>query len=206
MPAVMACRHHSASSIRPTSRLIPRPASAAGPRRHLHARCTKASRAMARISFPAFPFDHFTKVTDEDVKALYAYFMTRPPVRATPQSRRRTFPAQHPSASGRVEAPLRYGRALSAGYHEECRMESRRLSRRGAEPLWRVSHASQSSWSREVFPSLCRCRDRRLDRTCPDGRKPGAGALVASRSLQLSAQRIERCARYRGGLDVSRGA
>jgi len=30
--------------------------------------------------FPAFPFDHFTTVTDEDVKALYAYFMSRPPV------------------------------------------------------------------------------------------------------------------------------
>ena len=33
--------------------------------------------------FPAFPYDHFTKVSDDDVEALYAYFMTRPPVRAT---------------------------------------------------------------------------------------------------------------------------
>jgi mono/diheme cytochrome c family protein len=32
--------------------------------------------------FPAFPYDHFTKVSDDDVKALYAYLMTRPPVRA----------------------------------------------------------------------------------------------------------------------------
>ncbi len=32
--------------------------------------------------FPAFPFDHFTKVSDEDVNAIYAYLMTRPPVRA----------------------------------------------------------------------------------------------------------------------------
>jgi len=31
--------------------------------------------------FPAFPYDHFTKLTDGDVAALYAYFMTRPPVR-----------------------------------------------------------------------------------------------------------------------------
>src|SRR5262249_17540089 len=98
---------------------------------------------------------------------------------------RPAFPAQHPSASGRLEAPLRCERALSAGYHEECRMESRRLSRRWAEPLWRLSHASQSSWSRAVFPSLCRCRDRRLVRPSPDRREPGADALVASRSLQL---------------------
>jgi mono/diheme cytochrome c family protein len=32
--------------------------------------------------FPAFPYDHFTKVSDDDVRALYAYLMTRPPVRA----------------------------------------------------------------------------------------------------------------------------
>jgi mono/diheme cytochrome c family protein len=32
--------------------------------------------------FPAFPYDHFTKISDDDVKALYAYIMTRPPVRA----------------------------------------------------------------------------------------------------------------------------
>src|SRR6266481_702624 len=32
--------------------------------------------------FPAFPFDHFTKVSDDDVNTLYAYFMTRPPIRA----------------------------------------------------------------------------------------------------------------------------
>jgi mono/diheme cytochrome c family protein len=42
--------------------------------------------------FPAFPFDHFTKVTDEDVKALYAYFMTRPPIRAAARSNTLPFP------------------------------------------------------------------------------------------------------------------
>jgi mono/diheme cytochrome c family protein len=31
--------------------------------------------------FPAFPYDHYTKVRDEDVHALYAFFMTREPVR-----------------------------------------------------------------------------------------------------------------------------
>lgn len=28
--------------------------------------------------FPAFPYDHFSQVTDDDVKALYAFIMTRP--------------------------------------------------------------------------------------------------------------------------------
>ncbi len=35
-----------------------------------------------RHLYPVFPYDHFTKVTDEDIKALYAFVMTRDPVRA----------------------------------------------------------------------------------------------------------------------------
>ena len=34
-----------------------------------------------RHLYPAFPYDHFTLVTDEDNKALYAYLMTREPMR-----------------------------------------------------------------------------------------------------------------------------
>lgn len=34
-----------------------------------------------RHLYPAFPFDHFTKVTDDDDRALYAYLMTRKAVR-----------------------------------------------------------------------------------------------------------------------------
>jgi mono/diheme cytochrome c family protein len=30
--------------------------------------------------YPAFPYDHFTLVTDDDVKAIYAFLMTREPV------------------------------------------------------------------------------------------------------------------------------
>jgi mono/diheme cytochrome c family protein len=42
--------------------------------------------------FPAFPYDHFTKLRDEDVAALYAYFMTRDPVHATPPRNTVPFP------------------------------------------------------------------------------------------------------------------
>jgi mono/diheme cytochrome c family protein len=42
--------------------------------------------------FPAFPYDHFTKVSDEDVKALYAYVMTRQPVKAPAQANTIPFP------------------------------------------------------------------------------------------------------------------
>lgn len=52
--------------------------------------------------FPAFPYDHFTKLSDGDVAALYAYMMTRPAVAA---------PAKHNS----VPFPLNI-RALQAGW------------------------------------------------------------------------------------------
>ena len=42
--------------------------------------------------FPAFPYDHFTRVSDEDVKAIYAFLMTRPPVEATPPANTIPFP------------------------------------------------------------------------------------------------------------------
>ena len=42
--------------------------------------------------YPAFPFDHFTHVTDEDNRALYAYLMTRTPVHATAPANELPFP------------------------------------------------------------------------------------------------------------------
>ena len=42
--------------------------------------------------FPAFPFDHFTKVTDEDLTALYAYLMTQKPVQAAQKPSTLPFP------------------------------------------------------------------------------------------------------------------
>jgi mono/diheme cytochrome c family protein len=42
--------------------------------------------------FPAFPYDHFTKLSDADVAALYAYFMTRPPVEAAAKPNTLPFP------------------------------------------------------------------------------------------------------------------
>jgi mono/diheme cytochrome c family protein len=35
-----------------------------------------------RHLYPAFPYDHYTRLTDEDIGALYAFMMTREPVKA----------------------------------------------------------------------------------------------------------------------------
>ncbi len=42
--------------------------------------------------YPAFPYDHFTKLSDEDVASLYAFSMTRPPVRAEAKRNQLPFP------------------------------------------------------------------------------------------------------------------
>jgi mono/diheme cytochrome c family protein len=42
--------------------------------------------------YPAFPFDHFTLTSNDDVKALYAYLMTRPPVRSVAHANELPFP------------------------------------------------------------------------------------------------------------------
>ncbi len=42
--------------------------------------------------FPAFPYDHFTQVSDDDVKALYAFMMTRPAVAQTEPANTVPFP------------------------------------------------------------------------------------------------------------------
>jgi len=45
-----------------------------------------------RQLFPVFPYDHFTKLTEADIRALYAYFMTRPPVKAVDRPNTAPFP------------------------------------------------------------------------------------------------------------------
>jgi mono/diheme cytochrome c family protein len=42
--------------------------------------------------YPTFPYDHFTNVTDEDDRALYAFLMTRPAVRAANHANDLSFP------------------------------------------------------------------------------------------------------------------
>ncbi len=42
--------------------------------------------------YPAFPYDHYAKVNDADMKALYAYFSTRQPARAQAKTNELSFP------------------------------------------------------------------------------------------------------------------
>jgi mono/diheme cytochrome c family protein len=51
--------------------------------------------------YPAFPYDHFTQVTDDDDRALYAYLMTREPIQA-------------PAARNKIWFPLKFRPLIAA--------------------------------------------------------------------------------------------
>jgi mono/diheme cytochrome c family protein len=42
--------------------------------------------------YPAFPYDHFTRMSDDDIAAIYAFLMTREPVRQANKAPELTFP------------------------------------------------------------------------------------------------------------------
>ncbi|MDQ0621917.1 MULTISPECIES: c-type cytochrome [Paraburkholderia] len=44
------------------------------------------------LLYPAFPYVHFTRISDDDIAAAYAYLMTREPVDATPPANELMFP------------------------------------------------------------------------------------------------------------------
>src|SRR4051812_47258077 len=63
-----------------------------------------------RHLYPTFPYDHFTNVTDEDDKALYAFLMTRQPVSAPARANQLSFPYdQRPMIAGWKLLFLRHG-------------------------------------------------------------------------------------------------
>ena len=57
-------------------------------RRSMHEGVSRSGQFL----YPAFPYNHYTHVTDEDVGAIYAFLMTREPVDAKPPPTRLPFP------------------------------------------------------------------------------------------------------------------
>jgi mono/diheme cytochrome c family protein len=49
-------------------------------------------RLDGRHLYPVFPYDHYTRVSDDDVRALYAFLMTREPVHARAPENDLVFP------------------------------------------------------------------------------------------------------------------
>ena len=162
------CRHRSVQSTPATSRRIPRPASAPGPKPHSGAPCRQGVDRGGHQLYPAFPYDHFTLVSEADDADLYAYLMTREPVQATEPSNDLTFPLGFRFLIAGLEAAVLPSRRLPAGQRAERGMEPRRLPRArprhcGACHTPRNLLGAEKSGRRfaggDVAGLACRCAD-----------------------------------------------
>ena len=104
--------------------------------------------------YPAFPYDHFTKVKDADIDAIYAYLMAAvEPVRETTRDNELGFPVQHARHARGVEGAVPRQDAVEAGSVKGCRSGTR-------APIWsKVSAiaapaiARATSWVRGRAPA-----------------------------------------------------
>ena len=113
--------------------------------------------------YPAFPYDHFTKVTNDDIDAIYAYLMSAvEPVKEETRKNELGFPFN-------IRTGLYVWKALFLDRPVEARpvkgrgMEQRRVSGRRARPLRRVPYAAQFP-GRGDEPGLWRRQRRGLVR------------------------------------------
>jgi len=109
--------------------------------------------------FPAFPYYAFTKLTDDDMKALYAYLMTRPAIGSTPPNNTVPFPLSI--------------RAFQEGW----KILFFRQARFNSDP------SRSAEWNRGAYlaEALSDCSGCHTPRNPLGGEKPGhayAGALV----------------------------
>jgi len=93
--------------------------------------------------FAAFPFNAYTELQDDDVKALYAYLMTRPAVSATVPPMTVPFPLNVRFLQVRMEDSMLPKRTLPARSGKRRPMESRSLSGSSGQRLWGMSYAAQ---------------------------------------------------------------
>jgi mono/diheme cytochrome c family protein len=113
--------------------------------------------------YPAFPYDYFAKVTDDDLKAIYAYLMTRPPV-------------AQPAAQNELGFPFNI-RLLMAGWNmlflqggvfqpDPAKDEE---WNRGAYLVEGLGHCGACHSPRNIFGAAARSGDAAYDGGYPEG-------------------------------------
>ena len=128
--------------------------------------------------YPAFPYDHFTKVTNEDIKAIYAYLMTRTPVTFSAPKNELIFPIRYRFVVAGWNLSIPSPRCLHTRSFQRYEVESRRLSGRRFGPLWGMPYATKFCRSGEAQPALRRRRGGRLARTGAKRRISCAATVV----------------------------
>ncbi len=136
-------------------------------------RCVEGVAKDGHNLYPAMPYPSYAKVHDDDVKALYAYFMKGvAPVQPGESRVRHSISAEHALAAEVLEHRVpRQGR-VSGQERQGRRVESRRVPDPGSRPLRLVPHAARHRVPGEGA--------RRKRQRVSDGRR--ARRLVRSRT------------------------
>ena len=93
--------------------------------------------------YPAFPYASYALMTDNDVLAIKAYLLTLKPVTYTPPPNEVSFPFNQRYLMMFWNVLFKPSHRFRPNADQPAGLESRRLSRRGARPLRRLSHAPQ---------------------------------------------------------------
>src|SRR3954471_4602037 len=98
-----------------------------------------------RHLYPTFPYDHFTNVSDEDDRALYAFLMTRQPVHAPARANQLPFPLD--------QRPMIAGWKLLFLRHETYRRDDRQSAEwnRGAYLVEGLAHCGSCHTPRNAL-------------------------------------------------------
>jgi mono/diheme cytochrome c family protein len=157
-----------------------------------------------RHLYPVFPYDHFTLLTDADIDALYAFFMTRLPVRAQAPRNEVSFPLSfRPLLAAWKLLFFRPRRYRQDDRHDAAWNRGGILGGRH-RTLRRLPHSAQCIWSRGCKPTLRRRERRGLACLLAQFDVASARRLGCRVDGFLSAQRVACFARCRARPDGGR--
>jgi len=156
-----------------------------------------------RHLYPAFPYPSYTRTTDEDLTALYAWLMSQPAVRNDVAASKLAFPyGVRPLMALWNALFLQPGATAQADPSRSAAVEPRRVPGQRPGALRRVPHRAQCIGRGANRNRISRRRDgRRLGSAAADLGQPRAGAVDRGRVLPLPAQRLQPAARGDGRTD-----
>ena len=132
--------------------------------------------------YPAFPYTSYTLMTRSDALAIKAYLFSLKPIKYTPPPNDISFPFNQRYLMVFWNVLFNPEHRFQPQRRSAGRMESRRLSRRGARPLRRLPYAAQYSvWAeghRKFAGAIIKAGRRTTSRPTPTG----ASALGPTRS------------------------
>ena len=117
---------------------------------------TKGTSPAGEHLYPAFPYTSYQHMRFDDLRDLFAFLKTLPPVAGRVRDHDLPFPFNIRRTLGRLEIAVSRRRAVHARSVAVGAMESRRLSGERARPLRRMPFAAQFSRRHHPEPAIHR--------------------------------------------------